>query len=190
MGVVKLVMTGVKQGVRYSPAIAVAVKEARGPVTEFAKGRVEASRQRRLALAKATSLEDGSVLSVVHGEQPVWVVFSGNQPVAQHPDTGVSLDVLVQRVDLSKRRRPEDFPTTRERASAARHRATDTVLHRRHASVLETVPKKNPEKDPESVADADPELVGEGVGELDELGPADGGAAEAGQAERGDQPRP
>lgn len=186
MGVVKLVMTGVKQGVRYSPAIAVAVKEARGPLTEFAKGRVEASRQRRLALAKATSLEDGSVLSVVHGEQPVWVVFSGDQPVAQHPDTGVSLDVLVQRVDLSKRRRPEDFPTTRERASAARHRATDTVLHRRHASVLETVPKKNPE----SVADADPELVGEGVGELDELGPADGGAAEAGQAERGDQPRP
>ena len=178
MGVVKLVMTGVKQGVKYSPAIAVAVREARGPVTEFAKGRVESSRQKRLALAKATSLKDGSMLSLVHGEQQVWVVFSGDQPVAQHPDTGVPLDVLVEHVDLSKRRPPEDFPSTRERASAAGHRATDTVLRRKHA----------PESG--SVLDADPELVGEGVGELDELGPADDGATEAGQAERSDQPRP
>ena len=177
MGVVKLVVTGVKQGVKYSPAIAAVVKEARGPVTDFAKGRVEASRQKRLALTKAESLKDGSVLALVHGEQPVWVVFSGDQPVAQHPDTGVPLSDLVEHVDLSKRRRPEDFPSARERASAASHRATDTVLRRRHGS------------GPTSVSDADPELVGEGVGQLDELGPADDGAAQAGEAERGDQPR-
>lgn len=178
MGVVKLVVTGVKQGVKYSPAIAAVVKEARGPVTDFAKGRVEASRQRRLAVTKAASLTDGSVLSLVHGEQPVWVVFSGDEPVAQHPDTGVPLADLVQHVDLSRRRKPEDFPSAKERVSSASHRATDTVLRRKHGSGSE------------SVADADPELVGKGVGELDELGPADGGAAEAGQAERGDQPRP
>ncbi len=170
MGVVKIV----KQGVKYSPAIAAVVKEARGPVTEFAKGRVEASRQRRLAVTKAASLTDGSVLSVIHGEQPVWVVFSGDEPVAQHPDTGVPLADLVAHVDLSQRRRPDDFPTARARMSSARHRATDTVL-RRHRD--------------DSVADADPELVGEGVGEVEQLEPADGGSAQAGQPERGDEPR-
>ena len=178
MGVMKLVVTGVKQGVKYSPAIAVAVREARGPVTEFAKGRVEASRLRRLALAKATSLKDGALLSLVHGEQPVWVVFSGEQPVAQYPDTGVPLEVLVEHVDLSKRRRPEDFPSARERASAAGHRATDTVLRRKHGVVAG------------SVLDPDPELVGEGVGEVHELQAADDGAAEAGQAEGSHEPRP
>ncbi len=173
MGVIKLVVTGVKQGVKYSPAIAVAVKEARGPVTEFAKGRVEASRQRRLALTKAAALTDGTVLSVVHGEQHIWVVFSGDEPVAQHPDTGAPLAELVERADLSQRRRSQDVPSARKRAANAGHRAADTVRRRK----------------PGSAADPDPELVGEGVGELDELGPADGGSAEAGQAERGDETR-
>lgn len=173
MGVVRLVVTGVKQSVKYSPAIAAAVKEYRGPVTDFAKSRVDASRQRRLALNKAASLTDGTVLSVIQGEQPVWVVFSGDEPVAQHPDTGVPLAELVEHVDLSRRRRPEDFPTTTERASAVRHRAVDKVLRR---------------KPGESVADPDAELVGEGVGELDELRPADGSPAQAGQAQRGDEP--
>lgn len=177
MGVVKLVVTGVKQGVKYSPAIVAVVKEARGPVTDFAKGRVEASRQKRLALTKAASLKDGSVLSLVHGEQPAWVVFAGDQPVAQYPETGVALEVLVEHADLSKRRPPEDFPSARERASAAGHRATDTVLRRHHGAAT-------------SVADADPQLVGEGVGQLDELHAADGGAAQAGQSEWGDEPRP
>lgn len=173
MGVVKLVITSVKQGAKYAPVILPAIEKARGPATEYAKAKLDAAKQRRLALTKAASLHDGTVLPVVHGEQPVWVVFSGDEAVAQHPDTGVPLAQLVDHVDLSRRRRPEEFPTTRERASAVRHKATDKVLRRKHD---------------ESVADADPELVGEGVGKLDELPPADGGAAQAGQSQRGDQP--
>ena len=129
MGVVKIV----RQGIKYSPAIAAVVKEARGPVTEFAKSHVEASRHKRLAVTKAASLKDGSVLPVVHGEQSVWVVFSGDQPVAQYPDTGLPLGELVEHVDLARRRPPEEFPTPRERAGAARRSAASKVhLPRRH----------------------------------------------------------
>ena len=103
MGVMKLVVTGVKQGVKYSPAIAVAVREARGPVTEFAKGRVEASRLRRLALAKATSLKDGALLSLVHGEQPVGVVFSGEQPVAGVTGLGLRGPAAARRARRHRR---------------------------------------------------------------------------------------
>jgi hypothetical protein len=123
MGVVKIV----RQGVKYTPAIAAVVKEARGPVTEYAKTHLEAAKLRRLAVTKAASLKDGSVLPIVHGEQSVWVVFAGEQPVAQYPETGLPLADLVAHADLGRRRRPEEFPTPRERATAAGHSAAARV---------------------------------------------------------------
>ena len=123
MGVVKIV----RQGVKYTPVIAAVVKEARGPVTDYAKSHLEAARHKRLAVTKAASLKDGSVLPIVHGEQPVWVVYSGEQPVAQYPETGMPLADLVEHVDLGRRRPPEQFPTPRERASAAGHSAAARV---------------------------------------------------------------
>jgi hypothetical protein len=169
MGVVKIV----RQGVKYAPVILPAIDKARGPVTDYARKRLDAARQRRVALAQAQSLTDGTVLPVVHGEEPVWVVFSGDTPIAQHPDTGMPLAGLVEHADLSRRRSPEDFPSTRKRASAAGHRAIHTLRRRRHR---------------DSVADADAQLVGEGVGEVEQLEPAENRAAQAGQAERGHEP--
>jgi hypothetical protein len=123
MGVVRIV----RQGAKYTPVIAAVVKEARGPVTQYAKTHLEAAKLRRLAVTKAASLTDGSVLPVVHGEQSVWVVFAGDQPVAQYPETGLPLAALVEHVDLARRRRPEEFPTPRERAAAAGQSAAARV---------------------------------------------------------------
>ncbi len=133
MGVGKLVFTGVKQGVKYSPVIATVIREARGPATEFAKTRVEAARQRRLAVTKAASVQDGTVLPLLHGEQTVWVVYSGDEPVSEHPDIGVPLADLVAHADLARRRPPEDFPSPKQRASAARKTVSKVHLPRRHA---------------------------------------------------------
>ena len=173
MGVTKLVVTGVRQGVKYAPAITVVVREVRGPATEYAKARLEASRQRRLAVVEAESLREGTVLRVLRGDQPVWVVFSGDEPVSAPPAVDGPLADLVARADLGRRRRPEDFPTARQRVARAGGRVKGVRLRPRRAA---------------SVADADAQLVGEGVGQLDQLGPADEGAAQAGQSERGDEP--
>jgi hypothetical protein len=115
----KVVVTGARQGVKYAPVIAALVREVRGPATDFAKSRVEASRQRRLAVAKAESVHDGTVLRLMHGEQTVWVVYSGDQPISAHPDLGVALDELTRHANLERRRPPSEFPSARERASAA-----------------------------------------------------------------------
>lgn len=123
MGVVRIV----RQGVKYTPVIAAVVKEARGPVTEYAKTHLGAAKLKRLAVTKAASLKDGSVLPMVQGEQSVWVVFAGEQPVAQYPESGLALADLVEHADLGRRRRPEEFPTPRERATAVGHRAAARV---------------------------------------------------------------
>ena len=127
MGVTKVVIISARQGVKYAPHIAAVVREVRGPATDFAKTRVEASRQRRLAVTKAASVRDGSVLQLLHGEQTVWVVYSGDRPVSEHPDIGVPLAELVEHAHLDRRRPPADFPSPKERASAARKKTVSKV---------------------------------------------------------------
>jgi hypothetical protein len=45
----------------------------------------------------------------------VWVVFSGEEPVAVHPPTSTPIAELTARADLSTRVRPSDLPTPAER---------------------------------------------------------------------------
>jgi hypothetical protein len=123
----KVVVTGVRQGVKYSPVIATVIREVRGPATEFARTRVEASRQRRLAVAKAESVHDGTVLRLMHGEQTVWVVYSGDEPISAHPDIGVPLAELTDHANLERRRRPSEFPSARERAATARKKTVSKM---------------------------------------------------------------
>ena len=123
----KVVVTGARQGVKYAPVIAAVVREVRGPATDYAKSRVEAARQRRLAVAKAESVRDGTVLRLLHGEQTVWVVYSGNEPISAHPDLGVPLAELTQHADLERRRRPAEFPSARDRAAAAGKKTVSKV---------------------------------------------------------------
>ena len=131
MGVSKLVITGARQGVKYAPIIASVVREVRGPATDYAKATMEATRQKRLALTKARSVRDGSLLLVLHGEQPFWVVYSGDVPVSDHPDVGIPLADLVAHADLGRRRRPEEFPSPRQRVSSAGKKTVSKVTVRR-----------------------------------------------------------
>ncbi len=135
MGMIKVFYTGARAGVKYAPAIVAVAKEARGPATEYAKARVESSRQKRLAVAKAAAVVDGTLLKVPHGEVVVWVVFSGDKPVAEYPDVDVPPAELVADADLAKRKPPEDYPTTMEKVAAASHTAATKVRHPRTKQV-------------------------------------------------------
>ena len=145
MGVTKVVIMSARQGVKYAPHIAAAVREVRGPATDYAKATLEATRQKRLALTKARSVRDGSLLLVLHGEQPVWVVYSGDVPVSEHPEVGVPLADLVAHADLDRRRTPEEFPSPRQRVTAARKKTVSTVTRRKRP--VEDAPQDAPPAD-------------------------------------------
>ena len=124
-------VTGVKYGMRYGPHAKLLFDQVKEPAADYARARLESQRARRLALTKARTLQDGSVLEVVHGQVPVWVVFSADEPVSAHPDRGVPLADLLERADLTRRLRPHDVPTPRARAIAVRDRAVGTVRRRK-----------------------------------------------------------
>ena len=45
-------------------------------------------------------------MPVWEGDQQVWVVFNGDEPIASHPTSEMPLAQLVQGYDLDKRIRP------------------------------------------------------------------------------------
>jgi hypothetical protein len=97
--------TAVRLSVKYGPVAYQAVKHGREPARELAEKVLARSSMRRRALAHAASVVEGSVLRVFHGEEQVWVVFSGDDPVATHPPVDVPLPALLQHADLTQRRR-------------------------------------------------------------------------------------
>lgn len=130
MAIGRLVVLGVRYGVKYGPHAKVVLDQVKEPATDYLKRRVESQRGRRLAAAKARTLQDGTILEVVHRDSPVWVTFSGEEPVSAHPDAGVPLEDLLRRADLTRRRRPDDVPTVRDRAAAVREKAVGSVRRR------------------------------------------------------------
>jgi hypothetical protein len=110
--------TAVRFGVKYGPVAYQAVKHGKGPARDIAERMMTRSSTRRRARAHAASVLDGSVLRVFSGEDQVWVVFSGDEPVATHPPVEVPLPTLLHLADLSRRERPRDRggPAARLRA--------------------------------------------------------------------------
>lgn len=88
---------------------------------------------RSMAFEHAAHLVDGSVLPVFHGDARVWVVFSGELPVASHPVVRTPLPLLLEHYDLAKRQRPGQempirgrpvpHPSRRLRLAASRRKA-------------------------------------------------------------------
>ena len=115
----KLVTQTVKLGIKYGPQIWVATQALREPAKAAAHKAISSERARRQAMAHATSLADGSILKVYKGDVSHWVVFSGDEPVAVHPPADVPPATLVQRADLTKRIRPQDKVTAKDRAKDA-----------------------------------------------------------------------
>lgn len=102
----KALTSVVKLGVKYGPVAYEAIKHGKEPAREFAQKQLGRLTSRRQALAHAEGLTDGSAMAVWEGDQQVWVVFNGDEPIATHPTVTTPPAELVQGYDLSKRIRP------------------------------------------------------------------------------------
>jgi len=115
------------KAVRYGPQIIMAAKLARGPAEKAARDALERRKARRDALAHAAGITAGTVLQVSWQGNRVWVVWSGDEPVAAYPRevgdpaTPVPLEEAIKHVDPAKRRSPEQV---REQTALARARRT------------------------------------------------------------------
>ena len=97
-----------KYGAKYGPHAKVAWELAGKHVQAAARARRDAATLRRKAFDQAAVTRDGSVLRVVEAGEPVFVVFSGDEPVGCYPTTERSLEELVVRADLAQRTTPEE----------------------------------------------------------------------------------
>lgn len=109
----------VKWGVKYGPHVVVLAQQAKEPAMAAAQKALDRQKARRRAAEHAATLRDGTVLKTFdpradHSE-PVWVVFTGDSPVAAHPATTTPLDELIAHSDLSTRVRPQDLPKPADR---------------------------------------------------------------------------
>lgn len=131
MPLVRVIVTAARAAVKYGPAAKVVYDQAKDPATDYARKKLEAARNRRLAVEKARTLRDGMLLRVMPHDEPVWVVFSGDEPVSAHPDGGQPLTELLERADLTKRVYPDQILSTKDRATAVRDTAIDSVRRRK-----------------------------------------------------------
>ncbi|MBB2986058.1 hypothetical protein [Terracoccus luteus] len=122
----KLVVSAVRLGVKYGPQLWVASKALREPAKEAGHKLVASDRARKAAFEHAQRLSDGTVLKVPRTGETVWVVFSGDTAVSVYPTVDVPLSALVDRADLTRRVRPGQQGSVRERAKDA----ADAALRR------------------------------------------------------------
>lgn len=102
-------------GIKYGPLAYEGVRRGKQPAQEMAQRHVARRNARSIALEHASHLVDGSILPVYDGDLRVWVVFSGDHPVATHPVVRTPTEQLLQHYDLAKRQRPEDVEADRNR---------------------------------------------------------------------------
>lgn len=115
----KAVTKAVKLGTKYGPQIWVASKALREPAKEAAQKVIASEKARKGAFDHAKSLSDGSILKVYEGEQSLWIVFSGDTAITVYPVSPTPLPSLLQGADLTKRIRPTDKVTAKDRAKDA-----------------------------------------------------------------------
>lgn len=115
----KAVVKVVKVGAKYGPQIWVATKALHGPAKEAAQKMMASEKARKSAFDHAKSLADGSILKVYEGDQSLWLVFSGDTAITVYPVSPTPLPHLLQGADLTKRIRPEDRLTAKDRAKDA-----------------------------------------------------------------------
>ena len=117
----------VKWGVKYGPHVVVLAQQAKEPAMKAAQTALDRQRARRRAIEHAATVREGSVLKTFdpradHGE-PVWVVFSADDPIAAHPTSTTPLPELIANSDLATRVRPADLPSPADRIKQLPRRA-------------------------------------------------------------------
>lgn len=99
---------------KYGPAVVEQIMLRRDPAQRFVQDRAARVRTnpRKLALAHADSVIEGTLQQVFHAGRPHWVVFSRGEPVGVHPHTNIPFDSLLLNADPSRRVSPEDLRRT------------------------------------------------------------------------------
>ncbi len=108
-----------KLAAKYGPHVAAAVKVAGPAVRESVETQRKRMESRHAAYDKAGTLAQGSVLRQRDGNDVVWVVFTGDEPVAVYPEVATPIAELVRSADLSKRVTPAEFEAAKVRTRAA-----------------------------------------------------------------------
>jgi hypothetical protein len=111
-----------KRALKYGPYAAQAWKHLGKPTQAAVQKQASSWAARRTALQHADTMNDGSLLGVMHDGAKVWVVYSGDEPVTAYPSTSKPLADLVAHADLSKRITPEQA-RERQRIRELRRRA-------------------------------------------------------------------
>ena len=114
-GTGKAVGSIVKWGVKYGPHVVVLAQQAREPAMKAAQTALDRQKAKRRAVEHAATVREGTVLKTfdprAEHSEPVWVVFSGEEPIAAHPATVTPIAELIANSDLSTRLRPDELPT-------------------------------------------------------------------------------
>jgi hypothetical protein len=110
----------VELAVKHGPKVKAAWEVGGKAATEQLRIQRARAANKRRAFEKARTLDEGTVLRQLHGEQVVWVVFAGEVPVASYPAVTDELLELVKHAKMSERQTPEDYEETRAKARARR----------------------------------------------------------------------
>jgi hypothetical protein len=124
-----------KYGVKYGPHAKVAWEVGGKHLQAAARAKLDELTLRRKAFDEADGTRDGSVLRVVEQGEPVFVVFSGDEPVAAYPRAERPLAEVVRRADLDKRVTVAEYHEQQLRARARRAGARVAGARRRRKSL-------------------------------------------------------
>jgi hypothetical protein len=111
-----------KRALKYGPYAAQAWKHLGKPTQAAVQKQAGSWAARRTALQHADTVNQGSVLGVMHDGAKGWVVYSGDEPVTAYPSTSKPLAELVAHADLTRRITPEQA-RERQRLRELRRRA-------------------------------------------------------------------
>lgn len=104
----KAAARGAKLAVKYGPQAKIAWDKGGKQATQAAVKRASSLNSRRKALAHASGVIDGSVLKIAPTGSAVYVVFSGDHPIASYPAQELPYAVLLAHADLDRRFRPDE----------------------------------------------------------------------------------
>mgnify|MGYP000845447525 FL=1 len=112
---------GAKLAIKYGPQAKIVWDKGGKQAAAAATKRALSLNNGRKAFAHARGVVDGSVLKIAPQGSTVYVVFTGDLPIAAYPSQELPFPILLQHADLARRVRPED---ARRSVPRIRHKET------------------------------------------------------------------
>lgn len=115
--VAKAAAQGAKIAIKYGPQAKIAWDKGGKQATAAATKRALSLNNRRKAIAHASGVVDGTFLKIAPQGSTVYVVFSGELPIAAYPAQELPYPSLLAHADLTKRIDPADLKRRSPRRS-------------------------------------------------------------------------